>query len=296
MDIQNRIMFPPMQKRRRDHYYINPKDCKDFYVNLAKGGTGIIVVEMTFINHTLPLLLGMFDDQHIIEYKNMIDEMHEKSKVKVFIQLEDALPGLCYVDEAPEDMMELFYQNFMSASVRAKKTGADGIELHGACSNLSKRMSLVKRILTGMREICGKNYPIGIRIDASEFIFNETTMNRTIDIIHELSKEKIAYISLSGGKSVKKEERVYFTESIKKITAEYNVQIISTDNASKYQLAESKLQCFDSDIVEICRAILCDPEWPLKTKEGRFDEIKKCAYCNRCMDSPIKRKPTTCRK
>ena len=182
----------------------------------------------------------------------------------------------------------------MSAAVRAKKTEADGIELHGTCRNLSKRMHLVKRILTGMHDVCGKNYPIGIRIDENEFTVRGDTFKQTTGITQELAKEKVAYISLSAERQLHAEKNEYLSKSINKTVFEYKIPIVTTAKTPRAQLAESKLQDFDADIVEICRAILCDPEWPIKSKEGRFNEIRKCSYCNRCMDYPMPRKPTAC--
>ena len=35
----------------------------------------------------------------------------------------------------------------------------------------------------------------------------------------------------------------------------------------------------------IARPTLCDPHWPMKTLEGREQEILKCVYCNKCKEA-----------
>ena len=323
LEVQNRIMFPPMVTYRGSLSNFVTRNCKNFYVELAKGGAGIVVIEMTFINHTSPLFLGLYDDEHISDYKEMINKMHKDSNAKIFIQLGDALPGSCKVDEISENMIEVFYHNFKSAAVRAKKTGADGIELNGAQGymlsaflsltnnrkdkyggSLSKRMYLIKRILRGVQEVCGKDYPIGVRIDADEFIVGGSSLKHTARIAKELAKQKVAYISLAVGGEMQNTwyppaympdgVNVYLAEEIKKTISKYKTPIVTAGKIPNAHLAESILQNNEADIIGIGRAILCDNEWPIKSKENRFDEISKCLYCNQCMDYPSLQKPITC--
>ncbi len=49
--------------------------------------------------------------------------------------------------------------------------------------------------------------------------------------------------------------------------------------------AESALQEGKIDIASLSRALLADPEWPLKTQQGRIDEINRCVFCYTCIKS-----------
>jgi len=42
------------------------------------------------------------------------------------------------------------------------------------------------------------------------------------------------------------------------------------------QHAEDILKQGKADIIGLCRALLCDPDWPLKAKEGREKDIVRC--------------------
>ena len=54
-------------------------------------------------------------------------------------------------------------------------------------------------------------------------------------------------------------------------------------------LAEGK-----ADVIGLCRALLCDPDWPIKAKEGRDKEIVKCAACNWCLEADSRYEQVKC--
>jgi len=50
-----------------------------------------------------------------------------------------------------------------------------------------------------------------------------------------------------------------------------------------------------ADMVAMFRALLADPEFPNKAKDGRFDEIRVCVACNQgCFDRVFSGQPITC--
>ena len=221
MELKNRIMFPPMvSKRAAGQTGFMTKDLKDFYVSIARGGVGSLVVEMTFIWPPQITLLGLHHDGCIPGLKAMVDEIHSESDAKVMIQIGDHLPGLLNIDEVPAEMFEAFVGSFMAAAGRAKQAGFDGIEVHGAHGyflaaslshrnqrkdeygkNLEGRMRLIMQTIQGCRKVCGDDYPIGVRINADEFIVGGNTLHQTRRIAPKLAEQGVAYISLSvGGK------------------------------------------------------------------------------------------------
>ena len=40
-----------------------------------------------------------------------------------------------------------------------------------------------------------------------------------------------------------------------------------------------------ADLIGVCRQIIRDPEWANKAKDGKSKEIKKCIYCNTCLET-----------
>ncbi len=356
MEIKNRIMFPPMvSKRPAGQTGFVTKDLIDLSVNIAKGGVGIFVLEFTSIWPPQITLLGIHHDGCIPGLKALVDAIHAESDAKVIIQIGDHLPGMLNIDEVPHEMFGAFVHSFMEAAVRAKKAGFDGIEIHGAHGyfiaaslshrnnrkdeygkNLEGRMRLVTEVFRGCKKACGDDYPVGVRINADEFIVGGNTLHQTRRIAPRLAELGAAYISLSvGGKNqdawhvmdtilcfpypkpgpwddakgysghrcipfnyMPDGVNVYLADDIRKHVraAGYDTPIITAGKIPTPKFATSILEEEKADMVAICRPILCDHEWPKKAKEGSAKEIVKCMYCNHCFDVARRGFYTACKR
>ncbi len=62
------------------------------------------------------------------------------------------------------------------------------------------------------------------------------------------------------------------------------VPVIGAGRIPSIARAEAVLQEGGCDLVAVARALYCDPELWVKTREGRRAEIIPCDYCNRCLD------------
>ena len=213
LDIQSRVIFTPTSKNRLGILRFLTIDTKKFYVKLAKARVGIAVIEMTSIKQTSPQILRLYDDLNVEDYREMIDDMHMESKIKIFIQLEEIHVSLMY--NQPQNKVE--YQNLIAAANLAKETGADGIELYSSNIELLNKTHLIKKLLSDLRKECGKDYPIGIRITQDiQFITNNVKQNINL-LMAELSKENITYLCMSCDKSSNKEINRDMAKYIKKI-------------------------------------------------------------------------------
>ncbi len=353
LESKNRVMFPPMVSRRATMDNFVTQDTKELYMGLAKGGAGIVVVEMTFIFPSMPLLLAIYDDAHTKGFKEMLDEIRKESDAIMFIQIGDAIPGLTNIEEVKPEMIEIFIGAFINAAVNAKKAGFDGIEIHAAHGymisgflslrnkrkdeygkTLEGRMLLLKRIIEGCRQACGNDYPIAVRINGEEFIVGGNTLKQTTKIAPKLADMGIAYLSVSAGGKMQDAWNVidtqlkfpypkpgpwptvegysghrcvppnymadccnvFLAEAIKESLVEAghaDLPVITAGKIRTAEQAEKILQTGKADIIGICRPIMCDHEWPIKVREGRFNEIRKCAYCNYCMEGARLANPNT---
>ncbi|MXQ55920.1 NADH:flavin oxidoreductase [Shimazuella alba] len=152
--------------------------------------------------------IGIFRDEHIEPLKQIVDAVHAK-ETKIFVQLShggrkswpevtDRLigPSCIAYDEhygepnemTDEDITQVI-EDFRLASRRSLQAGFDGIELHAAhgfllheflspLSNrrtdkyggsIENRVRLVREVLDAIRLEVGKDYPVIIRVSASEF-------------------------------------------------------------------------------------------------------------------------------
>jgi NADPH-dependent 2,4-dienoyl-CoA reductase/sulfur reductase-like enzyme len=74
---------------------------------------------------------------------------------------------------------------------------------------------------------------------------------------------------------------VHLAEAIKKAV---NVPVITVGKIWDPRFAEKILEAGKADFVAMGRALLADPELPNKAKDGRFEDIRRCIYCNNCQN------------
>ena len=56
-------------------------------------------------------------------------------------------------------------------------------------------------------------------------------------------------------------------------------------NIHEPRTAEKAIEEHVIDMASLCRALLVDPDSPLKAKEGRFEDIDRCVFCYTCLKS-----------
>jgi 2,4-dienoyl-CoA reductase-like NADH-dependent reductase (Old Yellow Enzyme family)/thioredoxin reductase len=155
MEVKNRFVVPPMGSN-----YANPdgsvsQQLIDYHIARAKGGFGLIIVEVTAIEpagKAIPFEPGLWSDEFIPGWKRLVDEVH-KYGAKIAVQLHHAgrqtskdiigeqpvAPSAvaCPVmREIPRELStpEVYdlIGKFRDAAVRARDAGFDAVEIHGA--------------------------------------------------------------------------------------------------------------------------------------------------------------------
>jgi 2,4-dienoyl-CoA reductase-like NADH-dependent reductase (Old Yellow Enzyme family)/thioredoxin reductase len=129
----------------------------NYYAERARGGTGLIIVEVTGIDHpvsdAIAAQLRIDDDSYIPSLARLTEQLHNHG-AKVFVQLHHAggqttarktggakpvVPSTAengYSARDPKvlttDEVEALVEKFVQGAYRARKAGFDGVELHGA--------------------------------------------------------------------------------------------------------------------------------------------------------------------
>ncbi len=217
VELKNKIVFPPTVTMRADMEGHVTEDMKNFYLRIAKGGAGLVLMEATFVTRQ-PRLLGIYDESCVPRLKDLVDRVHSETDAKIGIQLCEYNPGPIDIDEIPIELIEYYNYNFINAAVRAKEIGFDFVEIHAAHGvlisnllslrnkrkdeygkNLEGRMKLLKSVITGCMEQCDDYFPVGVRINGDEFIVGGNTIQQTTKIAPKLAELGIAYLSVSAG-------------------------------------------------------------------------------------------------
>jgi len=338
MTIPNRIMVPAMVTHLCKEDGVVTQDTIDRYVRYAAGGTGLIVVEAMAIHQVKSgPLLRISDDKYIPGLRDLTQKVHATSDSKIVPQIIHFLKVARTGWRQTADMLsvadiDLIVEQFGDAARRAREAGFDGAELHSAhaytlSSFLSRanpradeyggasiegRLRLIGRVIENVRRKAGRDFPLGVRFNAEEFIKNGYTVVDSTRIAVRLAELGVDYISLSaGGKfedAVHTPGQVLFPYSGYSgdrcmpgewlprglhagIAAEVKAHLVSKGHHVPVAVAGKLDDPRDAerviaegmvDIVGIARGLLADPDWPVKVRQGQVDRIVQCDYCNVC--------------
>lgn len=198
------------------------------------------------------------------------------------------------------------------AGRRAREGGFDAIELPlgigyllnrfiSPCTNkrtdeyggsLENRMKLSLEIIDRIHKQAGEDYPIICRVSVEEFMEGGHTLEDSKKVVSILEAAGVKAIDVEAGwhecpvplvaMSVPRGAFVYLAEEIKKVV---NVPVVAAYRINTPELAEQILADGKADLIGLGRALLADPEFPNKAKEGRSDEIRTCIACSNCLDN-----------
>jgi 2,4-dienoyl-CoA reductase-like NADH-dependent reductase (Old Yellow Enzyme family) len=232
--IKNRIALPPIVNFGwSDSEGIVSSKHIAHYERIAKGGTGLIIVEATCVNPTGKIFsyqLGIWDDKHVEGLSKIAEAVH-KHGAKIIIQLNHA--GLSTrkavaekalgpsVDpennrsvELTREQIDGLVNSFVIAAQRAHLAGFDGVELHGAHGyllnqfassainhrtdeyggNHGNRLRFAHQIIKGIREVSPTSFIIGYRMAGCS-----PTLNDGIEIAKLLQAYGVHYLHVSHG-------------------------------------------------------------------------------------------------
>ena len=190
---------------------------------------------------------------------------------------------------------------------------------------LKNRMRLPTEVYNAVRQEVGDNYPLGVRINGEDFTIKGTTLLQSTRIGRKLAELGADYISVSAGSRFEDAPsppentppdpmsgysghrmspawwfpdatHAYLADGVRRYVEDggYNVPIITAGKVRTPKQAEQILGDGKADIIGLCRALLCDPDWPVKAKEGRAKDIIQCTACNWCLEADSRMEKVNC--
>jgi 2,4-dienoyl-CoA reductase-like NADH-dependent reductase (Old Yellow Enzyme family)/thioredoxin reductase len=197
---------------------------------------------------------------------------------------------------------------FGLAAKRAQTAGFDMVEIH-AChvyliSNflspatnkrtdwyggpLENRMRFLLEVVKEIKAQVGPDYPVVCRLSGTDYEPDGYGIDETIELSKRLEARGVAAIHMSGGvhhttihevcpMGMSLAHNVWAAEAVKKVV---RIPVIASGSINLPDLAESILADGRGDYVGLGRPLWADPEWPLKAKEGRPEDIRPCIRCN----------------
>ncbi|HEY6230111.1 MAG TPA: tRNA-dihydrouridine synthase, partial [Pyrinomonadaceae bacterium] len=192
------------------------------------------------------------------------------------------------------------------------------------------RLCLPLEVFQSVRKTVGTDYTVGARFLADEVIAGGNRIDDARYFGVEFARAGFDFLSLSkGGKFEDAQEpkvgqavypytgksgyecmptvlsdaigpfgrSVPLVASIKQAVngAGFNTPIVAAGGISTFEQAEAILQNGQADIVGLARQALADPDWFVKVKLGRGQEVRRCTYTNYCEALDQAHRPVTCK-
>lgn len=179
-------------------------------------------------------------------------------------------------------------KKFADAALRVKAAGFDGVEIHSAHGyllyqffspltnkredeyggNVLNRINIHLKVIKAVREAVGDNFPILLRLGASDFIEGGVNIEDSIIAAKEFEKAGIEILDISGGFkgyfSPNSKEQGYFSPLTDAIKKEISIPVILTGGIIEEAAAEKLLVDGKADLIGVGRAILNDSKWAEK--------------------------------
>ena len=317
-----------------------------FYRARAAGGVGLVTTSFASISPdaTFPLTLCIHDDRYIPGLRRLVDATHEAG-AKLCVQLMH--PGLLLLflgwvaegvtvkvpsitprlkkdvpyHELSHADIDRYVELFAEAALRARKSGADAVELHASNGCLvstfltpitnrrtdeyggsaENRARFARRIVQRIKERAGQDFPVIVRINMYDDIEGGVAPNEVVRQAELIESAGADAINISSGLE-------YWTTSTipcylfpegpmlpmaERVKKAVGIPVIAAGKIG-VELADRLLTGGKADFVAWGRPLLADPDLPSKVAQGRKDEVWQCIYCNNCLNIDLDLYPGQC--
>jgi 2,4-dienoyl-CoA reductase (NADPH2) len=229
------------------------------------------------------------------------------------------------------DEIETMKAHYIDAAERAKKAGFDGVECHSANGyflvsfltriwnrrtdqygpqSMENRTRLHRQLIAGIRERCGQDFVIGVRINGQEFGHPDAmTPEEGAEAAKWLESAGADYISVTGygygpipmqyvadywpypepddfmKPYLKRFRTGLLVPAAEAVKRAVRVPVVTVGRLDE-KLGEEILEKGKADLILLGRPLWADHDLPNKLVEGREDDIVRCCRCGTCEDPP----------
>jgi 2,4-dienoyl-CoA reductase (NADPH2) len=212
--------------------------------------------------------------------------------------------------------------DFVRCAKLAREAGYDGIEIMGsegylineflvAHTNLrtdkwggdyAQRMRFPVEIVARTREAVGEDFIIIYRLSMIDLIPDGSSWEETVMLAKAIENAGATIINTGIGwhearvpTIATSVPRGAFAWVTKKMRREVTIPLVTSNRINLPSTAEEILANGSADMVSMARPFLADPEFVLKAREDRADEINVCIACNQaCLDHTFANKMSSC--
>ena len=279
-------------------------------------------------------MMGIYDDSFIQEYQKLTQLVQGYGSKIVMQLAYGGTKTTYNVGErvifAPSDVPEMgtktqgksmskkdidyIVDAFAKASRRAKQSGFDGVEIHAAHTylinqflspyynqrqdeyggSLENRMRFLVEIFNKTRELVGGDYPIFVKLTATEFFEGGLTFEETRQICQRLDQLGVDGIIMSGNVHGKAntmvgdcydgytvQEEGYFHEYGDIVSREIKAPVITVGGLTDIAAIEDIANNTGIEYFALSRPLLSEPKLIQRWQEGDRAPVE-CERCSKC--------------
>lgn len=199
----------------------------------------------------------------------------------------------------------------------------------GYGGGLESRLRLPLDVLHAVRAACPQDFCVGARLLTDEIIDGGSDLSDALYFAEHLARAGLDFLSFSRGGKFEDAKQPRLGEAAYPYTGEsgyecmpqiysdkigpfgrnqnnvslikkhlmalgLDVPVILAGGMHHFVQAEKYLVDGDADIIGFARQALADPDWFIKVRAGRGEEIRLCTYSNYCEGLDQKHKMVTC--
>ena len=313
----------------------------EFYATRARGGVALMVTGGMAPNAeggVFPGAAGLFSDDDIANHKIVTDRVHDAGG-KIAMQIlhagryaysQDCVSASAVKSpispfppkELDADGIEKQISDIVTAAVRARQAGYDGVEVMGSegyflnqflVTHVNKRtdewggsyenrMRLPIEVVTRVREAVGADFILIYRLSMIDLIPNGSTWAEVVQLAKAIEAAGATILNTGIGwhearipTIATSVPRAAFSWVTKKLMGEVGIPVITSNRINTPQVAEDVLSDGCADMVSMARPFLADPDFVAKAAAGQAAQITPCIACNQaCLDHTFSGKMSTC--
>lgn len=207
-----------------------------------------------------------------------------------------------------------FIGAYAAAARRIREAGFDAVELHGLSGKLiaqflspyfnrrtdeyggsmENRVRFPREIMEAIHAEAGADFPIIFGLTMDEGLEGGVTPDLAVQQAVLLSKAGAAAFYVSLGTQEKSwyagaswiytsPTRLHLGGPVKRATG---LPVIVDGKVASLEQAESLIRDGHADFIGICRPLIADPDFVVKSLEKRMADIRRCLYCSNCTTWP----------
>ena len=313
----------------------------EFYAERARGDVGLMVTGGMAPNReggVFPGAAGLYNDNDIENHRLVTDRVHQAGG-RIAMQILHAgryaygkdcvsasavkSPISPFVPrELDEEGIEKQIADIVTAAIRAKQAGYDGVEVMGSEGYFlnqflvthtnrrtdrwggpyENRMRLPVEVVRRVRQAVGSDFILIYRISLIDLVPNGSTWDEVVTLARAIQEAGASILNTGIGwhearvpTIATSVPRAAFAHLTGRLRGAVGIPVITSNRINTPEVAEGLLASGMADMVSMARPFLADPDFVAKAASGRAAEIAPCIACNQaCLDHTFSGKLSSC--